>query len=488
MRAQELVGGGELGADARGVAARGLDRAVGLVARAARRFGGSVGLHERRAARLDLGAERGDARLRLAPCLLQRRDLALELGLLVAVQAPELGLELLDPLEPRLVGRVSGGVGLQRGDLHPPALDALDQGARCLAHALEAQLDAVACRPRSEGALGERLALVAARRQRRLGLLAPPRHLGQLAARLLARGPRGARSALGLGERGPPRAHLVACQLPARLERLALQALVQLGSLRLALERPQPRARLSLHVQCAVQVVLGALELQLRAATALAVLAQPRGLLDEHAPVARLGRHDRLDAPLRDDRVHLLAQAGVGEDLDDVDQPAPGAVEPVLAVAGAVEPAQDRDLAHRQLLAAAAVVEHELDLRRAARLHAAAAAEDDVLHRLAADRERRLLAERPEHRVGDVGLAGAVRADDHRDALAELQPRAVGERLEALQGDRFQMHQCLRSWVTCIAGRCQVPARRGRRAKVCPRHIEHRRVRRAGAWRRPECA
>ena len=79
------------------------------------------------------------------------------------------------------------------------------------------------------------------------------------------------------------------------------------------------------------------------------------------------------------------------------------------------------------------VVEHELDLGRAARLHAVAAAEDHVLHRLAADRERRLLAHRPQHGVGDVRLARAVGPDDHGDAGRELQPRAVGERLEALQ-------------------------------------------------------
>ena len=39
-----------------------------------------------------------------------------------------------------------------------------------------------------------------------------------------------------------------------------------------------------------------------------------------------------------------------------------------------------------------------------------AAGEDHVLHRLPAHRQRRLLAERPQHGVGDVRLAGAVRA------------------------------------------------------------------------------
>ena len=84
---------------------------------------------------------------------------------------------------------------------------------------------------------------------------------------------------------------------------------------------------------------------------------------------------------------------------------------------------------------------HELDLGGAAApADAAAAAEDHVLHRLAADRERRLLAHRPQHRVGDVGLARAVGPDDHAHAGREVEPRAVGEGLEALQGDRLQVH------------------------------------------------
>ena len=72
---------------------------------------------------------------------------------------------------------------------------------------------------------------------------------------------------------------------------------------------------------------------------------------------------------------------------------------------------------------------------------AVAAGEDHVPHLLAADRRGALLAERPEHRVGDVRLAGAVRPDDHADARREGQPGAVGEGLEALQIDGLQIHR-----------------------------------------------
>src|SRR3712207_7671271 len=58
-------------------------------------------------------------------------------------------------------------------------------------------------------------------------------------------------------------------------------------------------------------------------------------------------------------------------------------------------------------------------LFRSARLHAAPAAEDDVLHGLAAHGERRLLAHRPQDGVGHVGLARA-RSEEH---TSELQSR-----------------------------------------------------------------
>ena len=73
------------------------------------------------------------------------------------------------------------------------------------------------------------------------------------------------------------------------------------------------RARLALDVERAVEVVLGALELQLGAAAALAVLAEPGRLLDQQAPLARLRVDDRLDPALADHRVHLAAEVGVGE-------------------------------------------------------------------------------------------------------------------------------------------------------------------------------
>ena len=117
---------------------------------------------------------------------------------------------------------------------------------------------------------------------------------------------------------------------------------MDVGRLGLALQRPQRLARLALDVEGAVEVVLGALELQLGAAAALAVLAEAGGLLDEQAAVARRREDDLLDAALADHRVHLAAEVGVGEDLDHVGEPGAGAVDPVRALAPALEAPRDR--------------------------------------------------------------------------------------------------------------------------------------------------
>ena len=62
-------------------------------------------------------------------------------------------------------------------------------------------------------------------------------------------------------------------------------------------------------------------ELQLGAVAAALEPPEARGLLDERAPLGRLRREDLLDAALADHRVHLAAEAEVGEQLDEIGAP-----------------------------------------------------------------------------------------------------------------------------------------------------------------------
>src|SRR6185312_9837658 len=165
---------------------------------------------------------------------------------------------------------------------------------------LAAQANALVRRAALIRAPREHVTALGVIRQRPLGTSAALDRRLQLGVDLLARRARLGDGVLGRGELGLTPAERVLRKLPARLQDLALEPLVQLRRFGLALERAQPGARLALDVERAVEVLLRAFELQLRAATALAMLAQPGRLLDQQASVARLGGHDLLDAPLRD--------------------------------------------------------------------------------------------------------------------------------------------------------------------------------------------
>ena len=86
------------------------------------------------------------------------------------------------------------------------------------------------------------------------------------------------------------------------------------------------------------------------------------------------------------------------------------------------------------------VVEQELDLAEVGRPAVGSACEEDVVRLLRAQLARAERAGRPADRVGDVRLAGAVRADDDADARLEAYLDRLGKRLEATELYRAEMH------------------------------------------------
>src|SRR5438105_2660433 len=106
--------------------------------------------------------------------------------------------------------------------------------------------------------------------------------------------------------------------------------------------------------------------------------AEAGRLFDQRAPLLRLRREDRLDLSLADDRVHPLAEAEIGEQLDEI-EPADGAlVEQVLALAAAVQAARDGELGEVDGQRTVGVVEQKLDLAEVGRAAAGGAGEEDV--------------------------------------------------------------------------------------------------------------
>ena len=238
------------------------------------------------------------------------------------------------------------------------------------------------------------------------------------------------------------------------------------------------------------EILLGGLELELRGAASGLVLGDPRRFLDQLPPVGRTRAEDHPDLPLLDDGVGLRAETRVHQQLMDVAQAADCAVDQVFALAGAIEAARDLDVAREgfndlckggvavAVMAMAVVTvavvilefgqgghvnigdrgfldrpwrqgqagEAEAHFGSRARFARVAAAEDDVLHLVAAQALGALLAEHPCDGVGDVALAAAVGADNRGDAFIEGKLRAIGERLKSGDLEAFEAHTYPLKW------------------------------------------
>ena len=227
------------------------------------------------------------------------------------------------------------------------------------------------------------------------------------------------------------------CQVEALA--LGLERLVLLGLPGLALDRRELAPHLFHHVAQTLEVESGRVELALGLGALLLVAGDAGRLLDEHPALPRLGGQHVVEALLVHERVGLGVDPGPREEILDVPQAAHVGVEQVLALTGAVQASGHRHLAPRHA-EAAVVVEHEADLGHADHLPRGGAVEDDVLHLVAAEGLRALLTEGPADGVGHVGLAAAVGTDDARDAREDLYIGLLGERLEAVDQDRFESH------------------------------------------------
>ena len=245
---------------------------------------------------------------------------------------------------------------------------------------------------------------------------------------------------------------------------LVAQPLEAPGLGRLALERPALLLDLEDDVVETREVLLRGVELELGGAAPRLVLGDTRSLFDQLAPIGRPRAQDHADLALLDDRVGLGTEAGVHQQLVDVAQPAMGAVDEVLALARAVEAPGDLDVADRldgvegqrcrgsggrpgDVVAARIgarwqrhAAQPERHFRRPGGLAGIAAAEDDVLHLVAAQALGALLAEHPGERVGDIALAAAIRTDDRGHAAVEGQLGAIGERLESRDFEAIETH------------------------------------------------
>jgi len=325
----------------------------------------------------------------------------------------QLGLELL---EAHAAGALlDAGLVTQRSQLDVAPLRARGDRGGQRARLLEAHRDPITHRTRRKRTAGDRVVALAALRQRQLGLLAPRRDELHLALDQLPRIAHSAGRGLARGEPLAAHAQLLAGQRPASLQRLALEALMQLGRLRLALERTQTAARLAFDVECPSRFSSVALELERRAANGVC------GALPRPAASSISSRRSRgLEVTIASTRpwemteCGLLAEARVREQLEHVDEPAVRAVEPVLT-----SPARFSRRRIEISLAPGATTPSLLSSTSStsASLRACTPRPPEkitFLHRLAANRQRRLFASAQSTASVMFDLHRPVGADESR--------------------------------------------------------------------------
>jgi hypothetical protein len=173
----------------------------------------------------------------------------------------------------------------------------------------------------------------------------------------------------------------------------------------------------------------------LRLLLALAVLQDPGRLLDHRPALGGRGVEDGVEPALAHDDVLSAADAGVGEQLGDVQQPAGIPVEGVGRLAVARQAAGDGDPGSLDGQGPVGVVDGDRHLGPGGGWPLGRAREDDVVHLPAPQRAGPLGAEGPGHGVDHVGLARAVGSHDHGHARLELERGPLREGLEALEGE-----------------------------------------------------
>ena len=209
--------------------------------------------------------------------------------------------------------------------------------------------------------------------------------------------------------------------------------------LRLSFQAAQTRADLVDDVVDTQEVGLGLVQLADRLVSLVLVGGDAGGLFEQGAAFFRPQAECPIHETLADHGVGALAEARGAQHFEDVPQPYAGVVEEVFVLARAVGAAGDGHLLELRRQPAAGIVHGEGHRGHAQARSLFGTVEDHVRRLPAAQSAEALLSQRPTDGVGDVGLAGAVRADDGSNPFVEEESGLGGEGLVALHFQVFEL-------------------------------------------------
>ena len=162
---------------------------------------------------------------------------------------------------------------------------------------------------------------------------------------------------------------------------------------------------------------------------------------EDRAAFFGLGRKDLVNLTLRHDGVSGATNAGVHEELVHVAEAAGFVVDAVLRFAIAEDAAGDGHFVELGFEGDFAIGHGHDHFGHAVGLAAVGAVEDDVGHFATAKSFGGSFAEDPADGVDDIGFAAAIGTDDAGNAGVEFEMSFIGERLEALDIEGFEVHE-----------------------------------------------
>ena len=163
-------------------------------------------------------------------------------------------------------------------------------------------------------------------------------------------------------------------------------------------------------------------------------------LVEQFPPLFGFGGKDAVDLALPDNRIPLLPDARIIEDLIDVTEAHRCFVDQVFALAGPVEPTCHGHFLVVHVQHLVGIVECNRHGSKTLGLPQLGTGKNDVLHVAAPQLFGALFAQNPADRVRNIGFAAPVRTYYSGNTLLEGKCQFIGEGLEALHLYGFQIH------------------------------------------------
>ena len=162
----------------------------------------------------------------------------------------------------------------------------------------------------------------------------------------------------------------------------------------------------------AQKVVLSAGKLAFGFYLSVTIAGDTGGFFKDLTSVLALGGNDRIDLALTDHRITVTTETGIHKQLMDIFQAHCRLVDQVFTLAGTIVASGDCDLVAAVRQKTIGIIDGQRDLSVSAALSLVGTVENDVFHLRTAQRLRRLFAQHPADRVGNITFSGAVGSND----------------------------------------------------------------------------